>query len=343
MNIQKYLSLNDNYIIIPFWVIIWFIFWIQVMPQTESVTESLLFSTALILSIYPVATHLSKTLLLKAMKEKKTRKFTFQFISLSFVIGAFLMGYVILFNYLENQGVFPISRYFKLDRMPVYFLFVPISAGLLLNICICGIRFFLEYIKLQKTILEYQLQILQQQINPHFMFNVLNHIYILMKKDVELASDLLVNYSEVLRYQLYNGKLEYVALGEEIQFLKEVINVEKMRWGNELQVNCQWDIKNKEILVRPLIFISFVENAFKHVSRSISETGYINIICKQEENHIYLEIENSKSKQQAQKINGSGIGLKNTIERLSILYPNKHKLEIKENDQIYIIQLNITL
>ena len=94
--------------------------------------------------------------------------------------------------------------------------------------------------------MEYQLRTLQHQVTPHFMFNVLNHIHILMQTDVDLASDLLIKYSEILRYQLYNGDKQKVTLEQDIQFLKDFIAVEEIRWGDKLVVTSSWKIEQPQ-------------------------------------------------------------------------------------------------
>lgn len=118
------------------------------------------------------------------------------------------------------------------------------------------------------------MEILKIQINPHFMFNVLNHIHVLMQKDVELASSLLLQYSDILRYQLYRAKEEQVGLWQEVEFLKNYIEVEKLRWRGKLEVTTRWEITDAACPLAPLLMITFIENAFKHVSRSDTEKGF---------------------------------------------------------------------
>ncbi len=340
---KNFLLKNDYFLNILYWLLIFMTFLLQVVPQTGSIPESILFTALLIGTIYPVSTFLSKNLLLNAMREKKLKKFILQFFLFSVIVGSTMAFYIIMFRYLEEIDIFPQSSYFNWHDVSGYPILVVISAGIVINLSICGLRFLIEYFKLREVHLKAQLQILQQQINPHFMFNVLNHIHILMQKNVGLASDLLVKYSEILRYQLYNGKKESVTLNEEIQFLKDVIEVEKIRWGDDLKVNCRWDIENGDKTIQPLLLITFIENAFKHVSRSITEKGYLNVEVKQKNNSLYMEVENSKSKQQTVKKDASGLGLANIRERLQILYPLKHKLDIEENESVYKTRLSITL
>lgn len=270
-------------------------------------------------------------------------RFIIQFIIMSLLIGVIHFIIFITFEKLEDADVFERSDLMRTHYSAIIEYILTLPAIFVINLGFCGIRFYFEHTKLQEAHFKTQLQVLQQQINPHFMFNVLNHIYILMKKDVDTASNLLVQYSEILRYQLYNGKKEFVTLGDEIQFLQDYINVEKMRWGNELKVSCAWNIENKEKKIQPLILIAFIENAFKHVSRSISETGYVEITLAQEEQSLFLKVENSKSTQKKKEQNSSGIGLRNIKERLEILYSGRYKLSIDEANLVYIIQLNIKL
>ncbi|MDR1224427.1 MAG: histidine kinase [Tannerella sp.] len=181
------------------------------------------------------------------------------------------------------------------------------------------------------------------QINPHLMFNVLNHIHILMKKNVDMADDLLMRYSDILRYQLYECNRETVSLKREVDYLKDVVEVEKMRWGKELNVDCSWNIGNRETNITPLLLVPFVENAFKHVSRLPSETGYVKITHRQEGNTLRLTVENSRTGQAPQKKSASGLGLENVKKRLEILYPGKHELLIRKTDTVYKTTLIITL
>lgn len=334
---------NDKYIILPFWIMIFFIFLLQVMPQTQSVVESILFSTSFVLIICPIANYLSGPLLLKAMKQKRARTFTIQFFPFSMLIGILFLACIYFFFHLERTGVFPYSHYFDLTDLKPYVLFVPLSAGVIINITICGLRFFLEYIKSQKILVEYQLRTLQHQVTPHFMFNVLNHIHILMQTDVELASDLLIKYSDILRYQLYNGDKQSVTLEQDIRFLKDFIAVEEVRWGDKVVVTCSWEVENPQREIPALLFITFIENAFKHVSKSDFEKGYINIHFKQEEDRICLDVGNSKSILLKKKKIGGGLGLKNIKERLEILYFGNYHLLIEETDTDYRTKLIINI
>lgn len=132
-----------------------------------------------------------------------------------------------------------------------------------------ALQFFKETIKLKKSLTEYELHNLRNRISPHFMFNVLNHIYVLMQSNVELASDLLIRYTDILRYQLYNGENVKVTLGQDLQFVKDFIAMEELRWQDQVEVSSSWQVNTPDKKIPAFLFIGLVENAFKHILRGL--------------------------------------------------------------------------
>jgi LytS/YehU family sensor histidine kinase len=218
-------------------------------------------------------------------------------------------------------------------------------AMVLINFGFCGLSFFEENLKLHKALIDSQLQSLKAQINPHFMFNVLNHVNVLIKKEPDLASNLLVQYTGILRYQLYSGEKDLISIRQEVAFLKDFIDIEKVRWKNSLNVQCSWEIEDEETLCPPLLFITFIENAFKHVSRSKTEKGYVTISLKQQGREVRMYVENSKFADASDraKSDSAGLGLENIKRRLDILYPAKYELNINQSDTVYSTTLKIQL
>ncbi len=320
---------------------------VNVCPLYESTSFAALF----LLVTYPITTLLSRYILPKALRNNRMKLFALYFFLFSFFLAFLYACTNNLFVWLERKEVFPASIMFSGLARPLYVeFFGNILSGFASNLIFCAIRFFeehykmaQEHAKLQRAYLEDELRFLRSQINPHLMFNVLNHIHILMKKDVDKADDLLMNYSDVLRYQLYECNKETVLLGKEVDYLKDVIEVEKMRWGNELKVDCSWNIDDRETEISPLLFIPFIENAFKHVSRLPAEMGYVNIAFNQNGNTLRLVVENSRTNEDPRKKNASGLGLENAKKRLEILYPDKHELLVQKTDTVYKATLIITL
>lgn len=267
--------------------------------------------------------------------------FALKFILLSFV-SAFISTFVFgIFRYFEQIGIFLPSNLISTDDTLLSDFIDQLLTVFVVNTAFCGMRFYYEHNKLEKIHLESQLHTLQAQINPHFMFNVLNHIYYYVDKKDDLAAILLLKYTDILRYQLYSGKKECVCIEEEVGFLKNFIDIEKIRWEDKLDVNCSWTIQNLKTKFPPLLLIPLIENAFKHVSRSSNVKGYINILFEEKAETISLEVENSKSALPVEKVKNSGLGLENLRNRLDILYGEKYRLIIQNSDNVYNSKLII--
>lgn len=327
-----------NHFVLLIWVMLWLNFLFQYVRYSPFLEA---FSASLCITVfaYPPTTWLSTTLLRRAMAERKMGIFLIQFFLLSVLITGWLLLCVQIFMYLEKNGTFQGSTLFSELASPVKEILNTFLVSLFINFGFCGLRFYEESIRLQKELTDSQMEILKGQINPHFMFNVLNHIHVLMQKDVSLASSLLLQYSDILRYQLYNGKQEEVTVNQEVEFLKNYIEVEKLRWKGKLEVITRWEIANGGCQLPPLLLITFVENAFKHVSRTDSERGYVTIRLKQEGDMLRLQVENSKSKIKDQP--GTGIGLDNIRRRLDILFPGSYELNIGDKESIFEVELVI--
>ncbi len=340
---DNYTKNYDRFVILV-WILIFAVFGVQYMEVMHTL-EAFLLSASIVGSAYPFTTYLSKRLLRKGMENKNMVRFIVQFFFFAFLYSAFIPVIMALFNQLEVMGLFPLSEFMERWNNSEHEYLNTLLTSLLINLSFCGLSFFEQNIRLQKEVAESSLQILQAQINPHFMFNVLNHVNVLIRKEPELASSVLVQYTQILRYQLYNGKKESVSINQEVEFLKDFIEVEKIRWKNSLDVKYSWDIENNAIEIAPLMLITFVENAFKHVSRSKTEKGYIHIDLKQKGGELVLFVENSKYAHipTNEKKEASGIGLENIKKRLDILYPGKYNLRISETDTIYSTSLSIKL
>lgn len=341
---------NYKWFVIGLWVVLLTTIFLQ-LSEVCPFNEAALFSLSYFVISYPFVTFLSNFLLPKALKGGDFKVFISQFITLTLLLAFFYALFTKGFIRLETLGVFPHSALLSgMDRAFYAEYFGNLLSAFMTNVAFCTLRFFevhyniaQEHAKLKQAHLEDELQLLRAQINPHLMFNILNHIHILMKKDVDLADDLLMRYSNVLRYQLYECNRETVTLQKEVDYLKDVIEVEKIRWGNELMVDCLWEIKNGNTETYPLLLIPFVENAFKHVSRLPPKIGYVNITLNQGGNTLLLVVENSRTSQARQKKEASGLGLKNVKKRLEILYPRKHQLSVLKTDTTYKTTLVILL
>lgn len=197
---------------------------------------------------------------------------------------------------------------------------------------------------LEKDNLETELKYLKSQINPHFLFNTINSIFVLIHKNPDLASESLASFSEMLRYQLYECNDERILLSKDLDFLENFIELETLRL-NENQTELVFEIDHASAqgtMIAPFILLPFVENAFKHVSKGKTQPNFIKLALKIDtEKVLHLQVENSSN---TQETNGNaGIGLKNVERRLNLIYPNRYRLEIEREIKLFKVNLKINL
>lgn len=195
--------------------------------------------------------------------------------------------------------------------------------------------------QLETFILESELKLLKNQVNPHFLFNMLNNANMLLKKDKEQASKVLFELEDLLRYQMNDSIAEDVLLVSDIRFLNDYLNLEKIRRDHFIY-SIRTTGKIEKIKVPPLLFIIFIENAVKH-NPDNENISYVNIEFHIEGNRLRFVCENSKPSYPNQPNGASGLGLKNIKRRLNLLYPDCHSLNITDDKIKYTVNLNLTL
>lgn len=200
--------------------------------------------------------------------------------------------------------------------------------------------------QLEANQLSTEIKFLKSQINPHFLFNTLNNLFSMAqdKGNDELA-DGISKLSGMMRYMIYESNVEYVPLTQEIEYLKNCIVLNKLRYADEeAEVVFNYPEYPHQLLIAPMLFIPFVENAFKY-GVQIGHTSQINIsITETGKNRIEFYCEN-KNYSFVNKMddNNSGIGLENVKRRLELVYPGKHKLIIRNDEHTYTVLLKIEL
>ncbi|MBX2895237.1 MAG: histidine kinase [Cyclobacteriaceae bacterium] len=184
-----------------------------------------------------------------------------------------------------------------------------------------------------------ELEYLRAQVNPHFLFNSINTIYFQIDKQNTTARETLEKFSEMLRYQLYECTNETIAIEKEVLYLHNYIALQKLRLSDRYVVELATDVALKGLFIPPLMLIPFIENMFKHVSHFTDKPNTISIALKKEENGLLLITENTTDS--SIKNESGGIGLKNVIRRLDLLYGEHYKLEIKSEDERFRVTLQI--
>ena len=188
--------------------------------------------------------------------------------------------------------------------------------------------------------LQSELQHLHYQLQPHFFFNSLNNIYSMVDFSPEEAKSSIHSLSKLMRYMLYETNMELVPLSKEIDFMKKYITLMKLRVSDKTTVNFNFPSEETEFNIAPLLFISLIENAFKH-GVSASKESSINIQMNCKEKTVIFTVENDNFPKKTDDKSGSGIGLQNLEKRLQLLYPNKHIFETTIKNNRFIATLEI--
>lgn len=183
-----------------------------------------------------------------------------------------------------------------------------------------------------------ELSFLKSQINPHFLFNTLNNIYSLAVVKSEATADAVLKLSSIMRYVLSETKHDTVPLDKEIQFIKHFIELQKVRLTDKVTIEFIVEGETAGKQIAPLILMPFVENAFKY-GVSTKETSKLLFVVKANIDSIYFTAQNDMVSYDKGTENNTGIGLKNTKRRLELLYPDKHKLTVTEENKKFIVNL----
>lgn len=190
-----------------------------------------------------------------------------------------------------------------------------------------------------------ELSFLKAQINPHFFFNTLNNIYALTLVNADTSRKAIHQLSRMMRYVLYDNQNSTTQLSQEIAFIKDYISLMQLRLTDKTKIEFTSPLTLADVAIAPMIFLPFVENAFKHGVSAVQD-GFIDIKIDQHDSVIDLRVVNTIIKEQSGNLeSGSGIGLNNTRRRLDLLYPGKHQLTINEDavQNTYSVHLTINL
>jgi LytS/YehU family sensor histidine kinase len=192
---------------------------------------------------------------------------------------------------------------------------------------------------LEKEKLETELNFLKYQFNPHFLFNTINSIFFLIHKNPDKASASLAKFSELLRHQLYECNDTQIPLSQEIAYLENIIDLEKLRQNDNVEVTFDVD-KENNLTIAPFILMTFVENAFKHISKHTDQLNWIRIGLHIDDK-LHFSVSNSTSDKVTDIVHYGGIGLKNVRRRLDLIYPGQYSLDIQNNTTSFEVNLQL--
>jgi two-component system, LytTR family, sensor kinase len=258
------------------------------------------------------------------------------------------------FNADGNQMELKFEEFWKMNNLPrppqswhwvSYFFTTILVSGFGL-----GLRLANQYVKdekvrkeLERERLNSELAFLKNQISPHFFFNTLNNIYSLVEINADDAQKSILRLSKLMRYLLYESEQGNTQLSHEIEFMQNYVDLMKLRLSDKVRLELSFPEPFTDISIPPLLFVPFIENAFKH-GISYREASYIKMSLWVDSSHVRFTCSNSLgSKQTASPETHSGIGLENVKKRLALLFPQKHELSISKSDNSFDVSLSITV
>lgn len=323
-----------------FWLvytIFWHFVWSPNWASLASIVVSLIYTASNIFAAYTCIYWLVP----KFLNKREHVLFFLSCIILLFVTAVMNAGVLLGFLYLYDPTA------------PAEFLDQPMAYGSFLGSNSSAILFALaihEYFKrkeaekrkeeIQKENLETELKYLKNQLNPHFLFNALNSIYFLIKKDPDLAAEQLAGFSDLLRHQLYQSADEKITLRQELENLEKFTLLEKLRMPTDLQLDFNLPKNINGEMIAPFLLQPMVENAFKYVKR---KKGEVEVDAMLKENNFHFLVKNNIEREKLPPGRIGGIGLTNLRRRLELLYPQQHELNVEEKENEFIADLKITL
>ena len=198
-------------------------------------------------------------------------------------------------------------------------------------------------LQLQKENTDAQLQLLTAQIHPHFLFNTLNNIFSQTQTESPKGSKMIMALSDILRYILYEGQKPLVPLKQELLMITEYIGLEKIRYGNKLDVHVLTPDVPDDLYIAPLLLLPFVENCFKHGTSNVIEAPWVNLTVEVNDKTLVVKLMNGKAPKKKSNLRKKGIGISNVRQRLELLYKHKYDLQVREDDEVFVIDLRVEL
>ncbi|MCO6491593.1 MAG: histidine kinase [Phaeodactylibacter sp.] len=238
---------------------------------------------------------------------------------------------------LEGALLFTAHEIFPSDRGGLPFAIMVLSAPLII-----GMEWqkqSTEIARLEQERAAAELNLLKQQVNPHFFFNTLNNLYALSITRDRQTPEVILQLSELMRYVIYRGKEESVELAEEVKYIEDYIRLQRIRLHKKLDYRFEKDIADEKLRIPPLMFITLVENAFKHGIEPAEKACFLHMSLKSDGAGLLFTCANSFENAEP----GNGVGLSNLRRRLELLFPERHELQAEQSGHAYSAMLKLAL
>ncbi len=256
-----------------------------------------------------------------------------------FIIFGFTAFYVLFARFFEQYWILANENY--------NWQYIHIILGILLYILIStvfkSIFVWFKNKEIENDKIQAELNFLKIQINPHFLFNTLNNIYSLEYTNDKKTAPMIAGLSKILHYMLYDCKENTVLLDKEIEFLRNYIKLQQLRFEENKNIDLYTEGVNINHRIAPLILLTLLENSFKHGDINTNDKAWIHVECVVVDNILYFKISNSVSELGNIEQKNKGIGNLNVKNQLKIHYHKKHNLQIEKTETEYIIDLKIDL
>jgi two-component system LytT family sensor kinase len=199
-----------------------------------------------------------------------------------------------------------------------------------------------RYAELQKEKAQTELSFLKAQINPHFLFNSINSIFAHINKENTMAREMVLTFSDMLRYQLYECNVDTISLDKELTYIRNYVKLQRLRKEEHLKIKFETKGETAGYEIAPLLLIPFIENAFKYVSNHEDKENSIDIFIHKDSSRFTFFCMNTKDRMASRDVTeDGGIGINNVKRRLELLYPACHSLQIKNDDVTFTVKLTI--
>jgi two-component system, LytTR family, sensor kinase len=341
---------------IPFWFLYNYLWWAITINSPSQAAWAIFFSPfatkfTFFVVFETLANYFNLYFLIPRLLEKQryitytvslviTIAATATMIVLGYYLGAFIAGKQLQ----DLYGKENCSFYHLFIGSPLSSTMASMTLGMSIKLAKNWIQTQQRQQMLEKEKLETELNFLKYQFNPHFLFNTINSIFFLIHKNPDKASASLAKFSDLLRYQLYECNDKQIPLSQEILYMENTIELEKLRQNDNIEVSLQVHAPSQHLGIAPFILMTFVENAFKHVSKHTDQPNWIRINLESTGHELFFSVSNSNADNKIKDVvHYGGIGLKNVQRRLELLYPGQYNLNIESDRSCFDVHLRLHL
>lgn len=329
---------------LTFWCVYFFVFSYQIRDPRKDNDALEIFANALLQVVYMMAVAYANYLFFmpSLLKDKKWLPYTLKFLVVLIVATSIFIFFKrhLVDGYSHQAHWVYSNRFAIMNAMSATFL----------SSFLAMLKFLEDWFQLEATRQEVineklsaELRFLKAQINPHFLFNTLNNLYYLAYTQSPNTTEVIAKLSQMMRYMIYDSNHQKVPLNKELEYMQNYISLENLRLNDQIPI--QFDIEGspEQVLITPLILITFLENAFKHGVGNNNPHAWVNISLKIGRNSCIYTVENSKLPTPPLPGEKSGIGLQNVRRRLELSYPAQYELIEEDRKDSYFVELKLDL